>query len=190
MLLRIERSLSPFHPIQTIVTYAPTHTIATYTRTFARSQTNLIYELCTISGVKVTLGGDIIVSIPRAYTVTSGSGQVCDRDIYTHRSLPLGNDGDENMQHYWKTYCDIVHFRARVCMYLEMRYGRFSSVFAHFLQAGHLCHIICPAFILFSHLYLCSFLDFSNEPHRNLTGPRSFRQRWRASFPARAPARR
>lgn len=39
-------------------------------------QSNFIFELCTISGVKVSLGGDIIVSIPRSYTVTSGSGQV------------------------------------------------------------------------------------------------------------------
>jgi hypothetical protein len=47
----------------------------------------LIYEVCTISGLKVTQQGDYIVSIPRSYSVVSNSGQQFDKAVFIPATL-------------------------------------------------------------------------------------------------------
>ena len=51
------------------------------------AQQNLIYEVCTISGIKVAQTGDIIVSIPRSYSIVSNSGQTFKKEVFIPATL-------------------------------------------------------------------------------------------------------
>lgn len=43
--------------------------------------------MCTISGVKVTQTGDVIVSIPRSYSIVSNSGQTFKKEVFIPATL-------------------------------------------------------------------------------------------------------